>query len=310
MMRGQAVLLTAAGIGLTMLCLLGGSFLGPAGAALNLLTPVAAAYVSMRFGLRAGIVIVAVVCLLLLQMAQFYTLAAYMGLFGVGSLLLPYLLKKQQSWDRAVFYSVAGAAVVTVSLVVVAVLANGGRFDQLIGQVIQTEIDQTMQIYRQSNFSESQLQELQQLVDGLATFIRQSFCGLYLAGVLGIQFLCLAILQRLKKHHYQIVGTPFVHWRLPAGLIWPLILSGFALVAPVEPLSLVGRNLLAVLLPLYFLQGLAIVSCYLQKKAYSPLFKGLIYAMVFVLNPLPLIITGVGVFDLWIDFRRPRKKDI
>lgn len=308
-MRAQAVLLTAAGIGVTLLFLQGGSLLGPLGAALNLLTPIAAAYLSMRFGLQAGIVVVAVVSLLLMQLAPLYTLTAYLGLFGVGSLLLPFLLQQKQSWDRAVFISVAGAVIATVAIAIVAVLASEGRFDQIVSQVIQTEVDQAMQIYREAGFDESQLQELQSVVDGLATFIQQSFYGLFVAGVLAIQFLCLALLQRLKKNYYQISGMPFANWRLPAGLIWVLIVSGFAMVAPVEQLALIGRNLLAILLPLYFLQGLAVVSNFLQRKAYSPVLKGLVYALLFILNPLPLIITGVGVFDLWIDFRQPRKKD-
>ena len=308
-MRIQAVLLTAVGIGITLLFLQGGVVLGPMGAAFNLLTPVAAAYLSMRFGLRTGIIIVAVVSLLLMQLASVYTLTAYLGLFGVGSLLLPFLLQQRQPWDRAVFLSVVGAVIVTVGMAVVAVLASEGRFVQLADQLIQAEVDQAMQIYRDAGFSESQLQDLQEVVEGLATFIQKSFYGLYIAGVMAIQFLCLAILQRLKKEHYQISGTPFADWRLPAGLIWALIVSGFAIFAPLEPLALVGRNLLAILLPLYFLQGLAVVSSYLQRKAFSPAVKGLIYALVFILNPMPLIITGVGVFDLWIDFRRPRNKD-
>jgi uncharacterized protein YybS (DUF2232 family) len=309
-MKGQAVLLTAVGIGITLLCLQGGSWLGPMGAVLNLLTPVMAAYLSMRFGLQSGIVIVAVVSLLLVQLAPLYTLVAYLGMFGTGSLLLPWLLKKQQPWDRAVFVSVAGAVLVTVAIAVAATLASEGRFDQLVGQVIQSEVDQAMQIYRETDFSEEQLQELQEFVDSLAGIIRQSFYGLFIAGVLAIQMLCLVLLQRLKKGYYEISGAPFASWRLPAGLIWILIVSGFALVAPLEQLAMVGRNLLAVLLPLYFLQGLAVVSSFLQRKSYPPALKGLIYAMLFILNPLPLIITGVGVFDLWIDFRRPRKKDI
>ncbi len=308
-MRAQAVLLTAVGIGVTLLFLQGGSLLGPMGAALNLLTPIAAAYLSMRFGLRTGIVVVAVVSLLLMQLAPLYTLTAYLGLFGVGSLLLPFLLQQKQSWDRAVFISVAGAVIATVIIAIVAVLASEGRFDQVVGQVIQAEVDQAMLIYREAGFDESQLQELQKVVDGLATFIQQSFYGLFVAGVMAIQFLCLALLQRLKKNYYQISGMPFANWRLPAGLIWLLIVSGFATFAPVEQLALIGRNLLAILLPLYFLQGLAVVSNFLQRKAYSPLLKGLVYALLFILNPLPLIITGVGVFDLWIDFRQPRKKD-
>ncbi len=309
-MKGQAALLTAVGIGITLLCLMGGSWLGMLGAALYLLTPVAAAYTSMRFGLQAGFVIVAVVSLLLVQLAPPYILIEYIGLFGVGSLLMPWLLRQGQPWDRAIFLSVVGAIIVTLGMVVIVLLADQGRIDQLINQLIQTEVDQAMKIYRESGFSESQLQEMQGFIDGLAGFIRENIYGLLVAGVLAIQMLSLALLQRLKKNDYQISGTPFANWRLPAGLIWVLIVSGFASFTPVELVALTGRNLLVVLLPLYFLQGLAVVSSYLQRKAYPPAVKGLIYAMLFIFNPLQLLITGVGVFDLWIDFRRPRNKEI
>lgn len=307
-MKGSAVILTATGIGITLVCLLGVTWLGPFGSVLNVLTPMAAAYLSLRYGMRAGIIIVAVVSLLLLQLAPVYTLATYFGLFGVGSLLLPYLLLRGRPWDQAVLLSVIGAAAVTVTMLVMVMISSGSRFDLLIDQAIQSEVEQALEIYRESGFAGPQLEELEAILDKIADFVRKSFYGLYLAGVLAVQLLCLLILQRLKKDHYRIAGTQFSRWRLPASLIWVLIASGFALLVPQELVVLVGRNLLAVLLPLYFLQGLAVVSSFLKRKAYPPAVKGLIYAMVFILNPLPLIVTGVGVFDLWIDFRRPREK--
>lgn len=309
-MKVQSALLTAAGIGVTLLCLLGVSWLGSAGAFLNLLTPVAAAYLSMRFGLRSGVVVVVVTGALLLQLATPYTLFAYLGIFGVGSLLLPLFLRQQLPWDRAVFYATIGSAIVTAVMMLSAVAVGGINIQTLIDQMIQSEVDQAMQIYRDSGFSESQLQNMQQIVDGLAEFIGATFYGLYLASLLAVQTFCLLLLQRLKGNRYQISGSPFATWRLPSGLIWALIAAGFSLLAPLEAVSLVGRNLLVVLLPLYFFQGMAVVNSFLQKKTYPPLVKGLIYLLLLILNPLPIIITCVGVFDLWIDFRRPRQKKI
>ena len=309
-MKVQSALLTGAGIGVTLLCLLGVSWLGSAGAFLNLLTPLAAAYLSMRFGLKSGIVVVVVTGALLFQLSSAYTLFAYLGMFGAGSLLLPLFLRRKLPWDRAVLYATAGSAIVTAAMMLLAVALNGINIQTLIEQMIQSEVDQAMQIYRDSGFSESQLQNMQQIVDGLAVFIGESFFGLYLACILAIQTFCLLLLQRVKGSWYQIAGTPFAAWRLPAALIWVLIVAGFTLLAPVDTISLIGRNLLVVLLPLYFLQGMAVVTSYLQKKPYPPLVKGLIYLLLSILNPLPIIITCVGVFDLWIDFRRPRPKKI
>ena len=309
-MKGQAVLFTAVGIGATLLCLLGVSWVGPSGSFLNLLTPLAAAYLSMRFGLRSGIVVVVVTSALLQQLATTYTLAAYLGIFGVGSLLLPLFLRQQLSWDRAVLYATLGSAVVTAMMILLTVVTNGIDIQTLIDQMVQSEVDQAMQIYRDAGFNASQLQNMKEVVDGLGKFIGQNFYGLYLASLLGIQTFCLLILQRLKGSQYRISGIPFARWRLPAGLIWLLIAAGFLLLLPVETVSLVGRNLLVVLLPLYFLQGMAVVNSFLQKKPYPPVVKGLIYLLLVILNPLPIIITCAGVFDLWIDFRRPRQKNI
>lgn len=309
-MKGQAVLFTAVGIGATLLCLLGVSWIGPSGSFLNFLTPLAAAYLGMRFGLRSGIVVVVVTSALLQQMATTYTLAAYLGIFGIGSLLLPFFLRQQLSWDRAVLYATLGSAAATALMILFTVVANGINIQALIDQMVQSEVDQAMQIYRDTGFSDSQLQNMQQVVDGLGDFISQNFYGLYLASLLGIQSFCLLVLQRLKGSQYRISGIPFDRWRLPAGLIWLLIGAGFLVLLPIETVSFVGRNLLVVLLPLYFLQGMAVVNSFLQKKPYPPVVKGLIYLLLLIINPLPIIITCAGVFDLWIDFRRPRQKNI
>ncbi|WP_321370169.1 DUF2232 domain-containing protein [uncultured Desulfuromusa sp.] len=309
-MKGQAALFTVVGIGATLFCLLGISWIGPAGGFLNLLTPLAAAYLSMRFGLRSGIVVVVVTSALLQQLATTYTLAAYLGIFGVGSLLLPFFLRQQIPWDRAVLYATVGSGAATTLMILLTVAVSGINVQALIDQMIQSEVDQAMQIYRDTGFSDSQLQNMQQVVDGLGEFIGKNFYGLYLASLLAIQSFCLLFLQRFKGRHYDITGISFAQWRLPAGLIWLLIVAGFFLLLPMETVSLIGRNLLVVLLPLYFLQGMAVVNSFLRKKAYPPLVKGLIYFLLLILNPLPIIITCAGVFDLWIDFRRPRQKNI
>jgi uncharacterized protein YybS (DUF2232 family) len=67
-------------------------------------------------------------------------------------------------------------------------------------------------------------------------------------------------------------------------------------------------NLLVILLPVYFLQGLAVIDCFFRRKAFSPVFRVIGYLLVTLVNPLPIVVTGVGVFDLWADFRKPKKE--
>jgi uncharacterized protein YybS (DUF2232 family) len=306
----QQVAFTVAGITATLLCFLGATQLGPAGAMLNFLTPLPVCYLSLRFGLRVGTLAVVSSAVLLSLLIPFHSLAAYLGLFGFASLLLPLLLKRQLAWDRAVAMTVLAVTATALVFFAVYLLDSGATPGALIDQYLQAEIAQAMQTYQDAGLSAAQLQEMEQIAGQVAAFIASTFFGLYVAGTLAVQLLTLLLLQRFKGESYRIAGLPFARWRLPAVLIWVLILAGFGMLAPLESLQSVARNSLAILLPLYFLQGLAVVNSFLLRKSYPPVLKGMIYLMVFIFNPLPLLVTGVGVFDLWVDFRRPRTKDL
>jgi uncharacterized protein YybS (DUF2232 family) len=309
-MKGEAVLYAIAGVCLTLLLFLSSHWFGPIGAFTNMLTALPICYLVMRFGLSTGVLTVLLSVATLTVLTDPAVLTSYLGLFVVPSLLLPNLLRRGKAWDQALLVSGVATLLVAGTLLTSYVLLSGHEMGLLMDRYLQAEVDTAMQTYSEAGLSESQVGELEDVASQVAGFIRKTFVGLYAAGVLVIHLVTLFFLQRFNKGQYQIVGSAFVQWRLPALLIWLLIVAGFSLLAPLPELALVGRNLLAVLLPLYFVQGLAIVCCFLQQKEWPPALKGLIYILVFLLNPLPLVVTGVGIFDLWIDFRRPRNKDL
>lgn len=309
-MKGEAVLYSIAGVGLTLLFFLSSHWLGPIGAFTNMLAALPICYLVMRFGLATGVFSILLTALALLQLADNSALVSYLGLFMVPALLLPTLLRRGQVWDRALLISGVVTLLVAATLLLTYIQLSGQELDIMLDRYLQAEVDMAMQAYSEAGIDEPQLIELKEVAARVADFIHQTFVGLYAAGVLVVHLVTLFFVQRFKKERYRIEGVAFSQWRLPTLLIWMLIGAGFSLLAPLPELALAGRNLLAVLLPLYFVQGLAVVSCFLQRKTWPTAVKGLIYLMVFLLNPLPLVVTGVGVFDLWVDFRRPRKKDL
>lgn len=309
-MLAQPALYTAAGIGITLVCLLGVSFLGPFGAFINLLTPLPAAYLGMRYGVKTGIVVVVVTCLLLLELASTYTLVAYLVLFGIGSLLLPYLLHRLLPWDKAILYTAAGTAAISAVVMFTIVVFNNVSITGIINQIVQAEVDQALIVYQNAGLSGDQLKDMSQAIQGMGVFVKRGFFGLYLATLIAIESLTLLILQRVKVKGEHISGPSFARWRTPPHLIWLLIAGGFLQFVPQASIVTVGWNILLVMLPLYFFQGLAVVHHFMQRKNYPRSVKSMLYLLLLVVNPLPVIVTSVGVFDLWIDFRRPRQKQI
>jgi len=116
------------------------------------------------------------------------------------------------------------------------------------------------------------------------------------------------LLRWCARGNYLIPGVLFHEFRLTEWLIWFLITAGFGLLVDTVLVQQVALNMLTLLLPLYFLQGVAIMSFFLRKKGFSTVSQVFAYVMVLVINPLPLVVTAIGVFDMWFDFRKPRVK--
>jgi uncharacterized protein YybS (DUF2232 family) len=108
---------------------------------------------------------------------------------------------------------------------------------------------------------------------------------------------------RYEGEGYFIDSKALIEWRVPEYFIWLLIGSGFLSLIPI-PIGLIraiGLNLLIILLFLYFLHGLAIIQFYFIKKEIPLSLRVMGY--IFILLFIPIIVIGLGVFDLWVDFR-------
>jgi hypothetical protein len=93
-------------------------------------------------------------------------------------------------------------------------------------------------------------------------------------------------------------------WNAPPLLIWAFIATGFGMFAPIAAVSLVARNVFLVLIGCYFCQGLAIVSFYLSRFQIRRGLRIATYGLIITQQVLLAMIALLGVFDLWVNFRR------
>lgn len=305
---GRKLLFLLGGILLTLSLQLAAASLGLAGIFFNLFVPVPAAYAFMREGKAVSGGIVLLVTAALVPLAGATGAAGYLVQFGVGSFVLPLLLRRGWRWDRAV----AGALAVVMAVAVISVggyvAYRGVPVAAQVKQYIHQELDQALALYRKNHVPQDQLQALQQAGERTADFLIKAYPGLAVALTGAVLLLLVLLLSRMADGRYSMPGPPFHLWKVPEQLIWVLILAGFGLFFGQGWPRVTALNLLTVLLPVYFLQGLAIVSFFFRKKGFSPLFRAVGFFLIAVFSPIPLIVTGIGVFDLWADFRKPRIK--
>jgi len=306
--RPKNIVFLLGGAFLTLLLLVAAGELGVSGVVLNLFVAVPVAYVHMRFGLSTGGGALALVVLGAFLLGGATGLVSYLLQFGIIALVLPFLMRQGWPWDRAVAASVAVIMLASTLALGGYAAVSGTSVTQLVDAYADAEVEQAMSIYAAAELPEEQVEELRGTVKQLADFLRYAYPGLAITVSGFLALLVLWLLNALRREHYKIPGEPFGRWKASELLIWPLIAAGFGMAF----LEGVGRqisvNVIIVLLPVYFLQGLAIVTHYFNRRQVPPILRGFGYVMITFLNPLPLIVTGIGVFDIWIDFRKPRVK--
>jgi uncharacterized protein YybS (DUF2232 family) len=98
-------------------------------------------------------------------------------------------------------------------------------------------------------------------------------------------------------------------WKAPDLLIWIFIISGGLYFVPHKDLNFFSLNIFLIACFIYFLQGLAIVSFLFQSKNVPLFFRYIFYFLIAVQQFLMIPIVAVGLFDIWIDFRKFFQKD-
>ena len=234
--------------------------------------------------------------------------AAYLLQFGLGSLLLSMFLRRGWSWDKAVFTTL----VVVVGCAALAVggylFSLGESFTGTISHYVQTEIGRALDASAIAGQSEAERAQFVATAEQMAAVLVKIYPGLAVTVTGLLLLLTLLLLTKLSRGRYVISGPPFSLWKSPDHLVWLLIAGGFGGLMAEGWVQVAAWNLLAVLLPLYFLQGMAVVSFFFQRKGFSPFMRAMSYMLLILINPFQLLVAGIGVFDLWIDFRKPRIK--
>ncbi len=93
-------------------------------------------------------------------------------------------------------------------------------------------------------------------------------------------------------------------WRAPEHIVWVVIVLGVLMLIPGKEIKIIAFNLIMILMPIYFFQGIAVISFIFEQKNVPALLKISIYSIIAIQQILVLAIVGLGFFDTWMNFRK------
>ena len=294
----------------TVLLVNGAGQFGFIGSFIYLVVAVPVGYVFMRFTFPSAIGAVVLSALVLFGMYGVSNpLLEYLLLFATPSLLLPFFLRSGWRWDQAAALTVVVMIVLAGSIAAAVALNEGTTVSAFADRYVQTQMELVRDTFAPPpDLSPEQQRQLRQFIRDLEEWLQQIYPAIVVLGMAAFVLMQLWCLSLLAGRHYILPGVSFVDWKTPERLIWVLIAAGMIVFAASGLIRQLGLNLLIVLLLVYYVQGLAIITT-LFKRKHVPVFLRIPgYMMTLFLNPLPIIVAGIGVFDLWIDFRKKRIK--
>ena len=97
-------------------------------------------------------------------------------------------------------------------------------------------------------------------------------------------------------------------WKAPEFLVWCVIGCVLILLFTGGGLRMLGFNGILILMVIYFLQGIAIVSFFFEKKQFPRVLRYILYVFISLQHMILFLVIGLGLFDMWVDFRKLETK--
>ena len=189
-------------------------------------------------------------------------------------------------------------------------VSGGHNVHHMAVDEIQKSVAQAVAIYEKSGVKGDELAALKQTMSSAADLVIRMYPALIVMTLIAMAGCNLMLLRRFAAGlGYRLNIGEFRDYRNPDLLVWGLIASGFSLLAGDRMVTTPALNILAIILVLYFLQGLAVISAIIARQSIAGVLRAGLYIMLLMQPYLAALVAAVGIFDLWGDFRTPRKQE-
>ena len=268
-------------------------------------------YYTLKHGRKTGITLVAVSSALLAAVADPSAVVIYLLQAGIMSLALPEFLIRLKGGARSVVYTVAVNLTCILAAAGIFSLVTGTDLHAKVTQGVQASIAQTVALYQKAGVTGDELKVLQDSMrqaGELIVTIYPALITVVLGLVATMNLMMLSLVALRLGQPFNLVGD-FRQYRNPEPLVWVLIAAGFGMLVPQELVFHASRNLLIVAATFYAVQGFAVISHFFKKYA-VPKFVRFIGCLLLIFQPFMVLAVAVlGIFDLWGDFRSPKKQE-
>lgn len=275
----------------------------------SLIAPLPIAYFYWKMGRIPGIALFVLSFALLVAVFRIGGVVESLPFFlvlGSAGIIIPEVLKRRYGIEKTVALSVAGlAALILAILAWYGQILERGILDMLRGYVGES-IKYSISLYEEIGLPKDQIDALREGAPQVAGWIVDHGAALFITSTtffIWLNVLGMRLFFQGRDPAFPDFGD-LACWKMPDRVVWLVIAVGAMMIVPEEIVQIIGLNGLIILLFLYLLQGLSIVQFFFRKKNIPRYLRALFYALIVIYQYLLVFISAVGLFDIWVDFRK------
>ncbi|MBU0996337.1 MAG: YybS family protein [Proteobacteria bacterium] len=178
---------------------------------------------------------------------------------------------------------------------------------QMVSAYVERNLVLTVSLYEKMGMPEENISLLNDALPRIQYALVRILPSLLISTALVVGWLNLLIARSIlmKKGFDLFLGNaPLNKWQAPEKLVWGIIGSGLLLILTDGAPWLIGMNGLITCFTVYMFQGMAVTSFMFEKKKFPLVLKVLLYAIIALNQILLILLVGIGLFDVWLNFRK------
>lgn len=273
--------------------------------------PVPLVLLVYRHGLKMGIITAFVAAAITGLVVGHILSGIGIIIFGFLGVALGMALREKFSFTKTLIVGVLASLVITgLSVLLYFLLFGRGLFSEMLEAFVLAG-EQAKLTWENLGISGDALLKYEQALEMAPVLMNWGLPAFLLMSAVVMTYVNLAAVRLVLKRMGESIPwiPPFVKWQIPPYyslfLLGGLLLAKAAEVFLLPPLiQVVGLNLYLIFFPVYLILGAAVVWYYFQKNKVSRFLRILFVFLIFILEPLVLILVFLGVLDGFFDFRK------
>ncbi len=275
----------------------------------SLIAPLPIAFFYWRMGRIPGIAIFLLSFGLLVavfRIGGFEESLTFFLVLGSAGIIIPEVLKRRYGIEKTVGLSLAALLVLLFAVFSYYSHVLERPIMDIVQGYVNDSIQYSISLYEEIGVPQEQIDSLKEGAGAVASWIVDHSVALFLTSTtffIWLNVLGMRLFLQGRDPAFPDFGD-LACWKLPDWVVWIVIAAGAMMVVPEEIVKTIGLNTLIVLLFLYLLQGLSIVQFFFRKKSIPRYLRALFYALILLYQYLLVFVAAIGLFDIWVDFRK------